>query len=207
MKIFCIGLPKTGTTSMQALGRLLGYKVANQQEAERIFVGAAFNVTPSLLKSYCDKYDFFQDIPFCIPSVRKTILDLYPTAKFVLTVRSDPETWYSSVCRFYAYICNTKQVPTYNDMEKKNFHARPLSEFISWAFDGLDRHDPFNKERLLEYYTRSNKNAEDVIPPAQLITIDVSNNSHLGALFSFLDVKSDIAVFPHENKTPGSIRF
>lgn len=187
---------------MMVLGQKLGYRVANQREAERLFVRSGFSVEQSELKRYCDKYDFFQDVPFCIPSYRRVLLALYPTARFVLTVRRDFETWYSSVCRYYAGICNTPSLPTHEDMARTIFCGAPLSDNMYSVYERMDRRDPFNKATMLAYYSETNNGALDEIPAAQLMVVDVSDDSVLQELFRFLGVTptTRIRTFPHANK-------
>ena len=82
MKIFGLGLSKTGTMSLtRALARL-GYKAKHYPSIERIV-------------SEAERYDALTDSPV---SIFMEALDrLYPQAKFILTVR-DEELWLES-CR------------------------------------------------------------------------------------------------------------
>ena len=61
-KIFCIGRNKTGTTSVDAALRKLGYRVAPQEPAE--WLTEAWSKRDfKALRRFCLRYDAFQDVP------------------------------------------------------------------------------------------------------------------------------------------------
>jgi len=93
-KIFGIGLNKTGTTSLKQVFVHLGF--------------AHFHRKPRLLKhwkkreydeifEWIEGYTTFEDWPW--PLMVPELLERYPTAKFILTRRKDPETWVESLKR------------------------------------------------------------------------------------------------------------
>ena len=67
-KIFCIGLNKTGTTSLGLFFEKAGFNVAKQHEGElllRSYINRDFKeITKYVTKS---KYSVFQDVPFSLP--------------------------------------------------------------------------------------------------------------------------------------------
>ena len=89
-KIFCLGLSKTGTTSMGKYFSKLGYKVCHENvnkehDMDRIC-------------QFCDQkvheYDMFQDLPW--PVTFSRYVDQYPDAKYILTYRS-LDRWLNSM--------------------------------------------------------------------------------------------------------------
>jgi len=82
-KIFCIGLPKTGTRSICEALRILGYKTIHYPKPLGKILG----------------YDAAGDISV---TVNWEFLDhIYPGSKFILTLR-DPKTWHQSTARHFA---------------------------------------------------------------------------------------------------------
>ena len=92
MKIFGIGMMKTGTSTLSACLTELGYHHAPY--------------TPKLLRQikqndyaqvplHIAQYDSFDDHPW--PSVYPWLDENYPDSKFILTTRKDSETWYRSI--------------------------------------------------------------------------------------------------------------
>jgi len=94
MKVFGIGLNKTGTTTLASCLRALGFRhtscdldlsrCAHRGDMEPIFERA-------------DQYESFEDWPW--PLVYKEMDRRYVEAKFILTRRPNPEVWFSSLKR------------------------------------------------------------------------------------------------------------
>ena len=85
-KIICIGLSKTGTTSLANAMRILGYNVCDFVDHKR---------TKKVVNlESVEHYDFLSDSPMCI--IYKEVRERYPDAKFIHTVR-DFDTWIKSI--------------------------------------------------------------------------------------------------------------
>lgn len=97
-KVFGVGLSKTGTTTLGACLKRLGYDHFswNQGFAQRVLRG---DVEEAL--KVARRHDSFDDLPW--PAVYKELDEAFPNAKFVLTVRKDPETWFRSMLRHAEY--------------------------------------------------------------------------------------------------------
>ena len=91
MKIFGIGLSKTGTTSLAGALEILGFSVKDCLGVKTYTKGDISSIDSSALATY----DAFTDTP--IPSFYQELDKLYPNAKFVLTVR-EMDAWLNS-CR------------------------------------------------------------------------------------------------------------
>ncbi|KAH9832425.1 hypothetical protein Tdes44962_MAKER02089 [Teratosphaeria destructans] len=85
-KIFVLGLSKTGTTSIGDALALLGYKRLGWKD-----------IRSRHLTRY---YDAFEDLPW--PFVYREMAELYPDARFLLSVRQDDATWLGSMRRHLA---------------------------------------------------------------------------------------------------------
>lgn len=109
-KIFCIGLNKTGTTSLAKSLKDLGYLVGNQADAELlIHEYAQRNFRP--IVEYCYTAQAFQDIPFSL-SYTYIILDhAFPGSKFILSIRKDENEWYQSLLRFHKKRLGIREKP------------------------------------------------------------------------------------------------
>lgn len=210
MKVFCIGLPKTGTTSMKRLAETLGMRVAPQGIGETLFLGRGYDIPKHLLKAYIDGYDFFQDVPFNVARYHAWIAATYPGSRFVLTVRRDFETWYSSVLRFYASVCGVRSVATAADLARRPYRGSTLHRLVQLVFGPAAAGDPvFDRERFERFYEEYNS-ARQALPT---LTVDVSDASSLARTLAFMGhAGAPVAAFPHENRTrlaalaPGAAR-
>jgi hypothetical protein len=95
-KVFCIGFHKTGTTSMAAALRILGYRVKGSFGCRDPHI--AGNVLRRATK-LAQRFDAFQDNPW--PVLYKELDARFPGSKFILTVR-DPESWIASQLDHFA---------------------------------------------------------------------------------------------------------
>lgn len=93
MKIFGIGLNKTGTSTLGAAGELLGLRAKSWDAA--LFRDTMIEGRRELLWRAIDEFDLFNDFPY--PLLYPEIAERYPDAKFVLTRRASPEAWLSSL--------------------------------------------------------------------------------------------------------------
>lgn len=89
MKIFGIGLSKTGTTSLAHALEILGYTTRDYPGLVHYSPGDLTSIDASLL----DAHDALTDTP--IPSFYRELDVKYPDAKFILTIR-DAEGWLKS---------------------------------------------------------------------------------------------------------------
>ena len=94
-KVFCIGLAKTGTTSMGKAFEILGYS-HRQSNACRLFTQMA-SANTWAIHNEINQTDAFEDNPW--PIWYKWLYKHYPESKFILTVRKDPEVFYDSLFR------------------------------------------------------------------------------------------------------------
>lgn len=201
MKLFCIGLPKTGTSSMQKLAIDLGLKVAPQRRGEVLFTKHGHAIPKNLLKEHIDEYEFFQDVPFNIASYHPWILETYPDARFILTKRRDFETWFSSVLRYYASRSGVDHVPTPKDLKSVRHCGTTLLHTVKLVY-GVTDDNLFCKNHYRNLYESYHKQVDE-IKNAEVLTIDVSDNACIKKTLEFMGKgDANINKFPHVNKTP-----
>lgn len=171
-KVFCVGLQKTGTTSLQYALSKLGYRVAGvysikdlerpEQMRER-----ALSLVP--------KFDAFADNPWC--TYYRELDKIVPGAKFILTAR-DPERWYLSVC--------------------KHFGETPV-RMHEWIY-GVPA-PVGNKNQYIDYLLTHQASVRDYFAnrPSDFMEFDVASGDGWDKLCVFLGKKCPSEVFPHLN--------
>ncbi len=107
MKIFGIGLSKTGTSSLAHALEILGYRTKDNPGLERYESGDVSCVDPRLLT----EYDALTDTP--IPSFYRELDKAYPGSKFILTVR-EREGWLRSCQKQFTEKLAAKQNEAHN---------------------------------------------------------------------------------------------
>lgn len=92
-KVFCIGLNKTGTSSMHRALEHLGYRVSGPDKD--LLRNVRSGETTSTIR-HTRKFDAFQDWPY--PLVFKELHREYGSSgRYILTYRESPERWFASV--------------------------------------------------------------------------------------------------------------
>lgn len=159
-KIFCIGLQKTGTTSigdaLEILGcRRLGFVPHISGPLTLRWHEGKMDDFVKLSK----QYDVFEDTPWFL--VYKEMDRLYPNAQFILTERGDTDKWYKSILKHYGraddwvghYLIYGSYRPeddkdkfvrkyeSHNEEVKRYFSSRPgkLLEMCFESGDGWDK--------------------------------------------------------------------
>jgi len=92
VKIFGIGLNKTGTTTLGYCFRELGF---NHKSYDLKLLKHYHNNNMDPIFKTVNQFDVFEDWPW--PLLYKMLDKKYNNARFILTVRKDPETWYGSL--------------------------------------------------------------------------------------------------------------
>jgi hypothetical protein len=97
-KLLCVGLNKTGTTSIGDALEILGYRRLGWKPAisgvltVRWHEGNLKPFMPHLMNN-----DAFEDLPWCL--VYEAVDRMFPNSKFILTTRRDEQTWLRSMQR------------------------------------------------------------------------------------------------------------
>ena len=182
IKVFGIGLNKTGTTTLGKCLKVLGYqhKSYDLDLLKKLCEGRSDDVL-----RYAEQYDSFEDWPW--PLMYKELDSHFPGSKFILTTRLSPDKWYGSLVKHSERTGPTearKLVYGYtNPHDKKNEHIRFYQKHnadVRAYFDGRD---------------------------SDFIELCWGRGDDWQKLCHFLDKEVPDAPFPHANKSPGRLSF
>jgi hypothetical protein len=195
-KVFCIGLGKTGTTSLERALKDLGYRLGNQLRAESLLASyAARNFGPII--EFCLTADAFQDAPFGFPFTYLALDQFFPNAKFVLSVRNDADQWYRSLIRFHGNKFAGGRIPT-----KEDLLAAPNPNV--WKSNRVLLNTPeddiYHKPTLVSFYERHNADVRDYFRhKSNLLEINISDNGAYQRFCHFLGKEPVGRDFPRLN--------
>ncbi|MFT5815259.1 MAG: hypothetical protein ACI9VT_003031 [Psychroserpens sp.] len=168
-KIFIIGLPRTGTTSVCAAMLELGFSVAHTAYTERAFFEAQVIADTPI---FCD----YQHLD-----------KAYPNAKFIYLTRT-MDKWLPSIgqllARMHANLIRGDG--GFNPIIKRCYQA----VFAPYSSDNINNIDFLaqcyqqHEKQVMEYFQ---DRADDIL------TIDVSVNQNYAQLIKFLDIKNSEA--------------
>ncbi len=96
-KVFCIGLSRTGTTSLCVALHEMGYEVYHMPFKLLRWPRSA-STAPRVDRRWADAFDAQADTPVAL--AYRELADLYPTARFILTTR-ESTSWGASMASFY----------------------------------------------------------------------------------------------------------
>lgn len=179
MKIFGIGLPKTGTASLDRALTELGFKVTGPNKSVLATLMSG-DLKPTLALS--QEYDAFQDWPW--PLVYKKMNELYgENSKFILTIRSSAESWFKSLC---------DHAMQYRTPFQK--HAIFYGYYL-----------PFGREKEhIKFYNSHNASViqyfKDNNIEHRLLVISFDSGEGWTELCNFLNVSIPTRTFPHANR-------
>ncbi|HKO43111.1 MAG TPA: sulfotransferase [Pyrinomonadaceae bacterium] len=195
-KVFCIGLGKTGTTSLERALTDLGYQLGDQVNAEALLPAYAIrNFKP--IVEFCLTADAFQDAPFAYPFTYMALDQSFPNAKFILSVRDNAEQWYRSLIRFHGNLFANGRIPTKEDL--MSWHNPNV-----WKANRILLNTPednlYHKPSLISYYERHNADVRDYFRhKSNFLEINVSNNGAYVDFCRFLGKAPAAENFPRLN--------
>jgi hypothetical protein len=177
MKVIGIGLNKTGTKTLGECMKILGLR--NKSYDFDLLKDFSEDNHKNLFDSM-DQYDSFEDWPW--PLMYKEFDKRYPDAKFILTLRKDPQTWFESLCRHALHTGPTE--------------ARKIVYGYEMPLQNEEHHIRFYMDHhrdVMAYF----KNR-----PGKLLVVSWDNGDGWEALCSFLNHSPAPEVpFPHKNKS------
>jgi len=174
-KVFCIGSHKTGTTSLEAALRKLGYRVTGSfGTKDPAIADKVYEMAYALV----DSYDAFQDNPW--PILYRELDQRFPGSKFILT-RRPAEAWIRSMVKDFAST------------------ETPMRRWIYGEEAGCPKG---NEETYVARYERHNKEVLEYFAdrPSDLLVIDLPNDHGWNKLCPFLGHDIPNRPFPHANK-------
>ncbi|WP_417855019.1 sulfotransferase family protein [Xanthomarina gelatinilytica] len=170
-KIFVIGFQKTGTTTLEHALERLGYRVYGGDK--NLMKYEDKDALKNYIKNTLKNWDAVQDMPW--PLFYKELYELYPAAKFVLTIR-DTEKWISSVVKYFAGI----RFPLH-----RKIYGVPCAEGYEERYKEL--YEQINQE-IIEFF----KNKPN------FLIMEMGKNFNYETLCGFLDIKEiPKEAFPH----------
>jgi hypothetical protein len=201
-KVFCVGKAKTGTTSLAAALRSLGYRVGDQAEAELLIDDWAVRDFRRIV-DYCDSADAFQDIPFSLAYTYIALDYAFPGSKFILTVRRSADDWFESLTRFHIRLSGTGRLPTADELKALTYRE---PGWIWKTFEleyGDDESLLYDRQRFIQNYERHRGAVLDYFRhrPNDVLVLDVAEPTAMESVAAFLGVRADGLEMPHLNRT------
>jgi len=203
-KIFCIGLNKTGTTSLNKALVDLGIVVASESEAKPLFAAWEKRDFKSIIK-FCKRAQAFQDSPFSFPYTFIALDQAYPNSKFILTIRNSDEQWYQSIIKFHSKLwgSNDGAPPNKEQLQKafNDYKGRPWD--VNRSLFNTPESEPYKKDDLLEFYNSYNDSVINYFRsnPDRLLVVNLSEKNVYKNFVAFIGMESPYMDFPWENKT------
>jgi hypothetical protein len=205
-KVFCIGLNKTGTTSVEQVLCDFGYHLGHYGIAVMLMSDWHKGDFRRLIQ-YCHTAQAFQDIPFSLPGTYRYLDEAFPDAKFILTIRDSKEQWLGSLTRYHTkrYSSDKSRPPSEEDLKKYSdypYHGFVL-DIMKMVFD-YPTVDLYDYQHYTDLYRQHNQNAIQYFDgrPDKLLILNVSQPNAYQEIGSFLNVEvPQTAKFPWRNKT------
>ncbi len=209
MGLHCIGAgaPRTGTASLKTAFETLGF--GECQHMESLFnrphlVDHWVELFKTGKTDYQKLFEGFQstsDFPGYL--LYRNLLDQYPDAKVILTVR-DPEDWYESAIRtVHAYTPQTfqqklKMLP--KRIKSKRFRgiAKTLRLVEVFLWKGYFEGRFHDKDFAIDKYLAFMEQVRNDVPSDQLLEYKISDGWE--PLAHFLGVEVPDVPFPHRNQ-------
>jgi hypothetical protein len=200
-KIFCIGLNKTGTTSLEKALVQLGYRMGDQYSGEMLSPEYAKRNFKPLLE-LCLTANAFQDAPFSFPYTYVILDHYFPNAKFILTVRDSTDQWYDSMVKFHSKKYGRGNIPTEEDLKNAVYRYKGKPWETNRILFNTPDGDPYHKPTLSRYYENHNYNVREYFRmKSNFIEVNISGKGDYQRLCSFLGKQPKGDDFPWENKT------
>ena len=182
-KVFGIGFQKTGTSSLDAAFRILGYRTDKGVFLNTRGKKSSVLIAPPLTNAkvlervlpIARKKEAFSDNPW--PLLYREVDSLFADSKFVLTVR-EPQRWLESLARHF---------------------GSEESDTLEWIY-GV-RSVRGNEARCLEVYEAHNRAVREHFAsrPTALLELDIEQHPNWDALCMFLDKPLPKQPFPRAN--------
>lgn len=213
-KIICVGLNKTGTSSLTENLKKLNLKVwgdssngiDNLDFNLLSFHNKSIGYTIDLIEK--TDADFFQDIPFSCPSISERIINIFPQAKYILTVRENSDKWVKSVKNFWKnYFVNEEFkynmiIGYHNDLYGNKFN-NPTYLFNMFETWDIHQYEGDIDEKLTKVYENHINSVRNTLinNNCDWIEIDVSKKGELKKLTEWLNIENNEEDFLWINKT------
>ncbi len=180
-KVFCIGLGKTGTSSLAKALELMGFHVGRRLKIFQKHFPNLDLIEAINSKNYepiveiTQKFDAFVDNPW--PLLYRELYNKYPNAKFILTTRNEDD-WLSSA---------------------QNYFGKSRSKFRGLIY-GEER-IVNNQEQYLDVYRQHNQEVVSFFRGKKdsLLVLPLESKNKWVLLKGFLDRETPQIPYPHSN--------
>lgn len=203
-KVFCIGCNKTGTTSIGVALESLGYRLGDQQAAERL-MGDWKRRDFRRVIEYCRTADAFQDVPFSLGDTYRALDEAFPRSKFVLTLRNSADEWFDSLTRFHTQIIGKNRLPTAEDLREFQYNEP------GWMWEAhraiflrnADESLLYNREHYKQQYDAHNRAVHKYFRwrRGDLLVLNLGTSNAMDLLCRFLELERGERRMPHLNKS------
>lgn len=200
-KVFCVGFPKTGTTSLEAALARLGYKVCrgnSQNNHSNYLMALQLNGDTDAIARLIRQFDAFADMPWGGTGIYLWLSRRYPDARFVHTVR-EPEAWYRSLLNQMRKM-GAQGCEPLDAFDAAGGYGASLTVRRTWGVA-----DPVaEKDRVLDYYRRLNTDILSHFAGCDnFLSLDLTRDPAWSALCAFLERPVPHEPFPHQNRGDG----
>lgn len=206
--VICLGLNRTGTTSLKSGLESLGYNVMWEGLGHQFIQSDVWNKDYSSLSSIINNpaFNAYEDLPFSLKGIHPEIFKIDPEAKYILTIR-DAKKWARSVMNFYKehlpYLGNRLSSPQiydhqYAGIESFITHNYTQAMFDSWGITSQENLE----ENLIRIFNEHKKEILDFFKdkPNSLYVLDVSQGNSFKKLATWLGEKTNENNFPWLHK-------
>ena len=181
-KVFGIGLPKTGTTTLSTMFKELDL---NHAPYDLNLIHSIAKGSISGTHEFIERYDSFEDWPW--PVLWHELVKRYPDAGFILTVRSTDRTWLNSLQK------HTDRNPS---LESTALRKKFFGAVDPWTEDAV----------FLEHYKRHNNAIRDLLGSSpNFLEACWEHGDGWDCVTEFLGVDSVSKTVPHSNKKPDPV--
>lgn len=186
-KVFCIGRNKTGTTSLGALLRQLGYRLGDQAAAEMLLRDWSRRDFRQIVK-YCQTADAFQDIPFSLDDTYQAVDGAYPGSKFILSLRESAQQWYDSLVRSHTRLLGKGRRPTAQDLQEFSYRYRGWLWENAQMIYGVNESTLYDRDLYMAHYQAHNEGVRAFFRhrPDDLLVVNVGEPSAVEKICRFL---------------------
>jgi hypothetical protein len=177
MKIFGIGLSRTGTHSLNSALELLGYRAKHFPRIEQEILDGDYRLESVGL------YDALTDTP--VAPIFAQLHAAHPGSKFILTVRP-LDDWLDACERFFAW-------------QDREVGGSPFARTVVFQRIYVYGCNTFHRDRWAYVYETHRRNVEHHFRdrPSDLLVMDITAGDGWGVLCPFLGHEAPDSDFPH----------
>ena len=178
-KVFCIGLNKTGTTTLWQCGQILGFRCVGCRRDLLADLILRRDIRPLL--AVAREHEFFSDWPW--PLAYRYLDNCFPGSKFILSTRITDRVWLLSLKR-----------------HSMNTHPFRNCRKLAYGYHFPHMHG----DSHIAFYQRHNDEVREFFKgrPNQFLEVCWERGDDWSKLCNFLDLPVPNVPFPHSN--PGS---